>query len=75
MGVERWFERKASHLRGRVKNHPDRSNFSEGAGLTRPQMAACRGIAASSAASCAMVLRVVDECRCPKRHPSTFHSA
>ena len=32
MGVERWFEREHSHLRGRVKNHPDRSNFSVDAG-------------------------------------------
>ena len=54
MGVEGWFERTASDLRDRVKNHPDRSNFSEGPGFTRPQSAACRGIAASSAGSCAM---------------------
>ena len=27
MGVERWFERKASHLRGKAKIHLDRSHF------------------------------------------------
>ena len=33
MGVERWFERKASDLRGEVKIHPDRSIFSVGAAV------------------------------------------
>ena len=52
--VERWFERKPSHLRGEAKNHLDRSHFSVGAVAIRPQISACRGIAASSAASCVM---------------------
>ena len=38
VGVERWFERTASDLRGRVKNHPDRSNFSAGASSARPRI-------------------------------------
>ena len=67
-GVERWFEREHSHLRGEAKNHLDRSHFSVGAAVNRPRIWPQRRIAASSAASCAMVLRVVDECRCPKRH-------
>ena len=54
MGVERWFERKASHLRGKAKNHLDRSHFSVGAGTNRPRIWPRGGIAASSAASCVM---------------------
>ena len=44
------------------------ATFSVGAAVNRPRIWPQRRIAASSAASCAMVLRVVDECRCPKRH-------
>ena len=38
MGVERWFERKPSHLRGKAKNHLDRSHFSVGAAVNRPRV-------------------------------------
>ena len=54
MGVERWFDRKHSHLRGRVKYHLDRSHFSVGAAVTRTRIEARGRIAASSAVSCAM---------------------
>ena len=47
MGVERWFERKASHLRGEAKNHLDRSHFSVAASTNRPQIAARGRIPAS----------------------------
>ena len=53
MGVERWFERKASDLRGEAKNHLHRSHFSVAASTNRPQIEARGGIAASSAGSCA----------------------
>ena len=61
-GAFRWvwrggFERKASDLRGEVKNHLDRSNFSVGAGSIRARIWRRRGIAASSAASGAMAPR------------------
>ena len=36
--VERWFEREHSDLRGEVKNHLDRSEFSLGAGPIRPRV-------------------------------------
>ena len=54
MGVERWFEREHSDLRGEAKNHLDRSHFSVGAGAIRPRIAARGRRAASSAGSCAM---------------------
>jgi hypothetical protein len=38
VGVERWFERKHSDLRGEAKNHLDRSHFSVGTGVTRPRI-------------------------------------
>ena len=38
MGVERWFERKASDLRGEAKNHLHRSHFSVGAAVNGPRI-------------------------------------
>ena len=61
MGVERWFEREHSDLRGRVKNHPDRSNFSVGAGHIRHRVWPRGRRAASSAASCAWVPQLMVE--------------
>ena len=54
LGVERWFERKPSHLRGEVKNHLDRSQFSVLTRTNRPRVWPRRRLAASSAGSCAM---------------------
>ena len=54
MAVERWFERKHSDLRGRVKNLLDRSRISVGSGPIRPRVWPQRRRAASSAGSCAM---------------------
>jgi hypothetical protein len=57
VGVERWFEREHSDLRGEAKNLLDRSRISVGAGAIRgairPRIAARGRIAAGSAASCA----------------------
>ena len=47
MGVERWFERKASHLRGEAKTHLDRSHFFVAVSTNRPQIAARGRIPAS----------------------------
>ena len=74
MGVERWFERKSSHLRGEAKVHLDRSHFSVGAVATRPQIAARGRIAASSAISCAMgALGLVRVSNTEEGTSSAFH--
>ena len=44
MGVERWFERKASDLRGEAKIHLDRSHFSVVTRTNRPRVWPRRGI-------------------------------
>ena len=55
LGVERWFERKPSHLRGEAKHHLDRGHFSVVTRTNRPRIWPRRRLAASSAGSCAAV--------------------
>ena len=74
MGVERWFERKHSHLRGEANFHVDPSHFSVAAVAVRHRRAARGRIAASSAVSCTMgalaLMRVSNK---KGRHSSAFH--
>ena len=68
LGVERWFERKHSHLRGRVNNHPDRSPFLELTRTNRPRIWPRRRLAASSAGSCAAVPGAGESIEYRRRH-------
>ena len=68
LGVERWFERKHSYLRGRVKNYLDRSPFSVGSGPIRPRVRPRGRHAASSAGSCAAVPGAGESIEYRRRH-------
>ena len=74
MGVERWFEREHSDLRGEAKNHLDRSHFSVAAVAIRPRVCPRRRLAASSAVSCAMgALALVRVSNTEEGTSSPFH--